>query len=344
MEGVLPLDEWLVKRFTARARPEPRKPTEEVDVTIGVDLSLPVDLHQHLWPEELVTALRSRSEPPYLDGWTLHSHNEPSARLVPADHDADRRCQTLVADGQSALVALSSPLGIEDLRPVESEPLLEAHHEGLRALGGRLGWWAALPRQRAFAGDAVARRALEDLLDRGAAGLQVPATWLSHPEGVEGLRPLLETLQEADRPLFVHPGAAPRSERPRSGLPPWWSPVVDYTGQMATAWWAWHAAGRGRLTRLRVCFAAGAGLAPVHHERLRARGGDVGPVDPLSFVELSSYGVQGFDALLRALGIDVLVAASDHPYARSLDLPHDPAAHRALHHTNPHRLLNGGLP
>jgi hypothetical protein len=313
-------------------------------VAVGVDPAAPVDVHQHLWPEAFVDALRARTEPPYLDGWTLHCAGEPPTEVDPTDHDVVRRSGALAAAGRSAVVALSSPLGLEDLPAEESGPLLAAHHEGLEAVDGPLGWWAALPRERAFAGDAATARALTDLLDRGAAGLQVPATWLSHPDDVVALRPVLAVLQEADRPLFVHPGSPPPSRAGATRLPAWWAPVVDYTPQMAAAWWAWHAAGRGDLTELRVCFAAGAGLAPVHHERLRARGGQLGPVDRLAFVELSSYGVQAFDALLRTLGVDVLVAASDHPYATALELPRDPAAHRALHQTNPHRLLAGGAP
>ena len=53
--------------------------------------------------------------------------------------------------------------------------------------------------------------------------------------------------------------------------------VVDYTTQLQAAWWAWHAYLRRReFPRLRLCFAAAAGLAPVHHERLVARGGRFG--------------------------------------------------------------------
>ena len=313
-------------------------------MAVGVDPAAPVDVHQHLWPEAFVDALRARTEPPYLDGWTLHCAGEPPTEVDPTDHDVVRRSEALAAAGQSAVVALSSPLGLEDLPVGESTPLLAAHHEGLEVLDGRFGWWAALPRERVFAADVAAGQTLTDLLDRGAAGLQVPATWLSHPDDVVAIRPVLAVLQEAGRPLFVHPGSPTPSRASSTQLPSWWAPVVDYTAQMAAAWWAWHAAGRGGLADLRVCFGAGAGLAPVHHERLRARGGQLGPVDRLAFVELSGYGVQAFDALLRTLGVDVLVAASDHPYATALDLPYDPAAHRALHHTNPHRLLTGGAP
>ena len=109
----------------------------------------------------------------------------------------------------------------------------------------------------------------------------------------------------SDKPVFVHPGPA----RGRGcHAVRWWAPVVDYVAQLQAAWWAWHAFdGRLQFPRLRLVFAAGAGLAPVHHERLTARGGRLGAVDPDVFVDTSSYGAQGLDALTRALGIDALV-------------------------------------
>lgn len=223
--------------------------------------------------------------------------------------------------------------------------MLDAYHDGVAGgpdvLGPnhRLGWWAALPREDVLGDPSFAQRTLTGLLDRGAAGLQVPATWLCGPEDVEALQSLLATVQEADRPLFIHPG---RAEAGPAGRPGWWAPVVDYSAQMATAWWAWHAAARPGLSSLRVCFAAGAGLAPLHHERLRARGGVTTAVDPHTYVDLSSYGLQAFDALLRVLGIDGLISASDHPYAVALGIENDPAADRAIRHTNPYRLMFGG--
>ena len=44
-----------------------------------------VDVHQHLWPDELVDRLRARSRAPYLRGWTLYTDGEP-----PYDVDASR--------------------------------------------------------------------------------------------------------------------------------------------------------------------------------------------------------------------------------------------------------------
>ena len=36
-----------------------------------------IDVHQHLWPEELVDRLRARTTVPYLRGWTLYTAAEP---------------------------------------------------------------------------------------------------------------------------------------------------------------------------------------------------------------------------------------------------------------------------
>ena len=95
--------------------------------------------------------------------------------------------------------------------------------------------------------------------------------------------------------------------------------MVGYTTQLQAAWWGWHAArGRELYPGLRVLFAAGAGLAPVHHERHVARGGEPPTIDPDVFVDTSSYGPQALDALVRVLGIDVLALGSDRPYAAPL--------------------------
>lgn len=68
------------------------------------------------------------------------------------------------ADGlERALVAPSTPLGIEALATGEAEPLLDADHEGVRALPGEFGAWAAV----ALAEPDAA--ALEPLLDAGFA-------------------------------------------------------------------------------------------------------------------------------------------------------------------------------
>ena len=91
---------------------------------------------------------------------------------------------------------------------------------------------------------------------------------------------------------------------------------------MHAAWFAFRAWGRPAYPRLRVCFTALAGLAPLHGERLAARGGTDpltrGIIDPGMFVETSSYGHRAVDAVLRVLGVDALVLGSDRPYAEPL--------------------------
>jgi hypothetical protein len=109
--------------------------------------------------------------------------------------------------------------------------------------------------------------------------------------------------------------------------------------QLHGAWWAWKDKGRERFPDLRVCFVALAGLGPLHGERHRARGGRGSIVDPLTFVETSSYGSQAVDAVVRVLGVDVVCHGSDRPYAPPPRLGFGAAALQALESVNPGRLL-----
>lgn len=277
-----------------------------------------IDVHQHLWTPEFVDALRRRTSPPYLDGWTLHLDGEPPYEVNPADH-ADRDTTGL----ELALVSLSSPLGIEFLPPEEAWPLIDAYHEGALKLPEPYGAWAATCHSRPDPD-----RLAEDL-DRGFAGLQIPATAIHQDE-------LFEVLTSRDKPLFVHPGAADH-EKSRPG---WWPAVVPYVQQMHQAWYHFQAEIRPRHPELRVCFALLAGLAPLHSERLITRGGDSrGLVDSGCFVETSSYGPRAIDAIVRELGIDVVVNGSDAPYATAPDPGLGMAAGHAIRVTNPRRLL-----
>ncbi|MGW6911930.1 amidohydrolase family protein [Streptomyces sp. NPDC054940] len=295
-----------------------------------------VDVHQHLWTPSLVAALRSRGEPPFLDGWTLFLNGEPPYEIPPADHDVTRRAELAVADGLGrALVSLSAPIGVEWLPSAEARPLLDAYHEGAAALPEPFGAWAA-----ACVRDIDTKATAEDL-DRGFVGLQLPANALADAGGYARCAPLLDLLEERDLPLFVHPGpAAGQSEGPG-----WWPAMVPYVQQMHAAWFAFRAFGRARHPRLRVCFALLAGLAPLHGERFAARGDGGGvEVDPDVFVETSSYGPRAVDAIVRALGGDAVVQGSDRPYAEP---PQHPgfglggAAADAFRIANPQRLLTG---
>jgi hypothetical protein len=109
---------------------------------------------------------------------------------------------------------------------------------------------------------------------------------------------------------------------------------------MHAAWFAFRVHGRPAHPQLRVCFAMLAGLAPLHGERLLARGGERSPVDTDVFLDVSSYGTRAVDATVRVLGVDVLVNGSDRPYAAPavLDLGDWFAA--VLRRSNPLRLLD----
>ncbi|MEV7142560.1 amidohydrolase [Streptomyces tauricus] len=296
-----------------------------------------VDVHQHLWTDSFVAALRARTEPPFLDGWTLHTAGEPPYEVSPADHDTARRAEQAVADGLGrALISLSSPLGVEWLPSAEARPLLDAYHEDAAELPRPFGAWAAAGVRDIDAG------ATAGYLDLGFAGLQLPANALADAAGYARCAPLLDLLQDRNLPLFVHPGpAADASLRPG-----WWPAMVPYVQQMHAAWFAFRTFGRPRHPQLRVCFALLAGLAPLHGERFAARAGAEAhrETDPNTFVETSSYGPRAVEAITRALGTPAIVQGSDRPYAEPPQTPGfglGGAAAYAFRIANPRRLLTG---
>jgi 6-methylsalicylate decarboxylase len=297
----------------------------------------PIDIHQHLWPEPLLQALAQRREPPMIvhgaRGWILRLLGEPEAPVDFADHDPARRAAQVGADGLArVLVAPSTPLGIEALPAGEAEPLLAAYHEGVAALPAPFGAWAAVGLAAPDPGS------LSGLLDQGFAGACVAAEALDGPAGYERLGPVLETLERRDAPLFVHPGPAPPVS---AAAPRWWAALTHYVTAMQTAWFAFAVWGRPAHPALRVCFAMLAGLAPLHRERLLARGGHV-TRDAGVFLDVSSYGERAVDAVLREIGVDQLVFGSDRPVVAAPHLPFGDAVATALRERNPARLLGGG--
>jgi hypothetical protein len=303
------------------------------------------DVHQHLWPEALVSALTWRREPPLLrrsgGGWVLHLRDEPDCPFDPDDHDPEKRMRLLERDGvERALLAISSPLGIEGLVRSEAEPLLDAHNAGLLALGGPFGVWGAVALRPPDPAD------VDALLDAGAIGISLPAGALSGPDGLNRCAGLLERLARRSAPLLVHPGPDPwRSWRPQAygdaGTPAWWPALTRYVADMNAAWHAFAAFGRPRHPRLRVVFAMLAGGAPLHAERLAARGGPAGAVaDERCYYDTSSYGLRTIDAIVRCVGIDQLVYGSDRPVVEAPpSSPLGPAAREAMVSSNVARLL-----
>jgi hypothetical protein len=269
-----------------------------------------------------------------LRGWTLYTAGEPPYDVVAADHDPAARSVREPGTAR-ALVSLSAPLGIEFLPPEEAQSLLGAWHRGALELPAPFGAWASVS---AVDPDVDG---LADLLEAGFAGLQLPAAVFGSPAAIHSAAPLLRWCEHRGWPVLVHPGPVADGV---CGVPPWWPALVDYVAQLHAAWWAWHAVGRSLLPELRLCFVAGAGLAPAHHERFAARSGNRFLVDPDVFVDTSSHGRQAIDVLVRALGIDVVVLGSDRPYADPADPHLGHAAEHAVSVVNPHRLLEGAAP
>jgi hypothetical protein len=278
-----------------------------------------IDIHQHLWTESLVQALADRSELPFVrdeHGLTvLYLAGERPYVIDLASEDRARRAELVERDGlDRALVCLSSPLGIEWLPRRQARALIDAYHEGALSLGDRFGVWGAIALDRADPDD------VDRVLARGCVGVSLPAGALAGVEAIAGLQPILARLESLGAPLFVHPGPRQRVDAVRSGVdtsfetPLWWPALTDYVACMQEAWLAFLAVGRSSHPRLRVVFAMLAGLAPLHAERLCARGGPplLSP-DPLTFYETSSYGPAATAVFAELVGREQLLYGSDRP-------------------------------
>jgi len=84
-----------------------------------------------------------------------------------------------------------------------------------------------------------------------------------------------------------------------------------------------------------------AGLAPLHAERLAARGGPSEAIhDPLTAFDTSSYGPKAIDAMLRVVGVDRLLYGSDRPVIAPVGVAAlGAAAEHAITTTNPERFV-----
>ena len=153
------------------------------------------DLHQHLWPEQFVTALRARREPPLLAGDVLMTREGRFPALL-ENHDPETRVRLLDRDGiDVAALSLQTSLGLETLSASERESLEETWVAGIRevvaASNGRFTALAPSRRREGLAGVSVGSHVLLDL-DRHADALaeaeEHGAFVFVHPDAGDGAR------------------------------------------------------------------------------------------------------------------------------------------------------------
>ncbi len=274
-----------------------------------------IDLHQHIWTESLLDALERRDRLPFVrrvDGLTtLHSAGEQPYVIEVAAEAPARRADLVRADGLDlAVVALSSPIGVEALPREEADGLIEAYLRGVAGLGPEFAAWGPVALDRPNPADVDARIA------RGCVGISLPAAALDGAEALEQIGPVLDRIAAHRVPLFVHPGPGPGTtmQTPALNEPLWWRALTDYVTQMQSAWLTFAALGRRRHPELPVLFALLAGCAPLQSERLTARGGPALDLrDPLTYYDTSSYGPNALATLSGLVGPEQLVYGSDRP-------------------------------
>jgi 6-methylsalicylate decarboxylase len=276
-----------------------------------------VDAHQHLWTEPLVEALERRTRLPFVRRedrlCVVHVAGETPSAI---DLDGERpsaRAELLERDGvDRALIAISSPLGIEALPRAEAEELIAAHLDGVTALREPFGAWGPLPL------DGIAAADVDAALARGCVGVSLPAGALGAPSELDALHSVLARIEQLKVPLFIHPGPglAQRLREPSLSDPLWWPALTRYVAQMQAAWLALSAIARREHPRLRVVYAMLAGGAPLLAERLATRGGPaLDGAGKLDFYDTSSYGPVAVEAMARQVGTAQLLHGSDRPVA-----------------------------
>jgi predicted TIM-barrel fold metal-dependent hydrolase len=188
-----------------------------------------VDLHQHIWTRPLLDALARRRAVPFVrrtGGLTvLHCAGEPTCVIATDAEAPARRAALARADGVDvAVVALSSPIGVEALPREQSLELIAAHMTGVAALPDELAAWGPVALDGADPDD-VDQRVAE-----GCVGISLPAGALSGPRRLETLARVLERIARHGVPLLVHPGPG-RGDRPADvsfAEPLWWPAMTPY--------------------------------------------------------------------------------------------------------------------
>ncbi len=282
-----------------------------------------IDLHQHVWTEPLLDALAGRRSLPFVsraDGLTLLHCSGERPYVIDVDAERRERRADLLAHDRldRAIVALSSPIGIETLRRTTATQLIDAHLDGVSALGERFGAWGPLALRESHPDD------VDALLARGCIGISLPAPAISGIGALEAIGPLLERVAARRVPLFIHPGPTGGLWEGSLNEPLWWPALADYVAQMQAAWLTVVTQGRREHPDLIVVFAMLAGCAPLQAERLATRGGpSVDVRDPRIYYDTSSYGPVAIDAIAQLVGARQLVYGSDRPVVEPVSTSRD---------------------
>jgi 6-methylsalicylate decarboxylase len=252
------------------------------------------DVHQHLWPEGFVAALRARDVPPFIDGDAITTQ-EGRFAIDFAHHDVAARLRMLDGDEiDVAVLSLQTSLGLEALTAEERDALEAAWVEGVLEVvstsGGRLAAFSP------------------SIVREGFAGVSIGSSVLANPGEASSV---LDAAEASGTVVFVHPDAGRAAG---AGRPPWWDWVTGYPARMQEAYLAWLAFGRERWPSLRVLFAMLAGGGPFQLERLARRGVDVrSALDPNTFFEVSTHGRRAIELCVQTFGVSQLAYGSDTP-------------------------------
>ena len=274
-----------------------------------------VDVHQHIWTEPLLERLSARTRLPLVrrDGGLtiLHCDAEQPYLIDTLAESPQRRAACVREDDLDlALIAISSPIGVEALPRDEALELIDAQLEGVQALPPVFAAWGPVALDRPDPDD------VDAVIARGCIGISLPAGALAGPERLEQVGAVLERVAQRRVPAFVHPGRAPRQATAPAllGEPLWWRPLTDYVDQMQAAWLTFATIGRRDHPDLEVVFAMLAGGAPLLSERLASRGAPAVDLhDPNTFYETSSYGPAAVEMMARRVGETQLLYGSDRP-------------------------------
>jgi hypothetical protein len=252
------------------------------------------DLHQHLWPEPFVAALRARASGPLLDGSELVTR-EGRFAIDLSSHEPELRTRALDRDGiDVAVLSLQPSLGLDHLPEDEQEGLeaiwVDSVAELSAASEGRFVAFSPSKVRQGYAGVSLGSGAFADF-NRSA--------------------PILDAAARAETLVFVHPDGGDSQNPAR---PPWWEWVVGYPARMQEAYLAWLGSGRERWPTLRVLFAMLGGGGPFQLERLARKGVDVrSTLDPNTFFEVSTHGRRAIELCVETFGVGQLAYGSDTP-------------------------------